>query len=60
MIVESFPPKQNKLIQTLGDIGYEFYDADRLSEVENKTCNFFVYHADGPLGKLNIQEFFNT
>ena len=60
MIIESFPPKQNKLIQTLGNIGYEFYDADRLSEVENKTCNFFGYHADGPLGKLNIQEFFNS
>ena len=49
MILESFPPIQQKIIQTLHRIGYEIYDADRLSPIEGATQNLFAWHPKGLL-----------
>ena len=56
MILESFPPIQQKIIQTLDRIGYKIYDADRLSPVVGATQNLFAWHPKGPLK----ESFFNN
>ena len=55
MIIESFPPKQERVVKTLDKIGYKIYDADRLSLLENKTCNLFAWHPDGPIRPSKIE-----
>ena len=55
MIIESFPPKQERVVKTLVKIGYRIYDADRLSYIQNKTYNLFAWHPDGPIDPSKIE-----
>ena len=57
IIIESFPPKQERVVKTLDDIGYQIYDADRLSSIQNGTCNLFAWHPHGPIKPSKIEKF---
>ena len=56
MIIESFPPKQERVVKALGKIGYRIYDADRLSSIQNKTSNLFAWHPEGPIDPSTIEK----
>ena len=55
LIIESFPPKQAKIIITLKEIGYKIKDADKMSAVQDNTVNLFAWHPQGPIEKPAIQ-----
>ena len=55
LIIESFPPKQNRVIKILQSKGYEFIDADHSSHVNKNTHNLFAWHSSGPLNKKDLQ-----
>ena len=55
LIIESFPPKQAKIIITLKEIGYKIKDADKMSAVQDNTVNLFAWHPQGPIEKPVIQ-----
>ena len=57
LIIESFPPKQAKVISLLQTYGYNLEDADRGSPVNSKTNNLFAWHPQGPLKESIIQKF---
>jgi len=57
LIIESFPPQQEKIIEILSNLGYRLYDADRMSNLQNKTTNLFAWHSEGPLGAFKIESF---
>jgi FkbM family methyltransferase len=56
LIIESFPPKQAKVISLLQTYGYNLEDADRNSPVNSKTNNLFAWHPKGPLKESIIQK----
>ena len=56
LIIESFPPKQEKVISHLKACGYNLEDADRGSSVNSKTNNLFAWHPQGPLKESIIQK----
>jgi FkbM family methyltransferase len=56
LIIESFPPKQVKVISLLQTYGYNLEDADRISPVNSKTNNLFAWHPQGPLEESIIQK----
>jgi FkbM family methyltransferase len=56
LIIESFPPKQEKVISHLQAYGYNLKDADRSSPVNSKTNNLFAWHPQGPLKESIIQK----
>lgn len=56
LIIESFPPKQEKVISLLQAYGYKLEDADRHSQVNSKTNNLFAWHPHGPLKESVIQK----
>ena len=57
LIIESFPPKQRRVVKTLGKIGYQFYDADRLSPLQDKTSNLIAWHNEGPIEQSKLKVF---
>jgi FkbM family methyltransferase len=56
LIIESFPPKQEKVISHLQAYGYNLEDADRRGPVNSKTNNLFAWHPKGPLKESIIQK----
>jgi len=56
LIIESFPPKQKKVISLLLEYGYKIGDADRNSSLNSKTNNLFAWHPQGPLKESIIQQ----
>jgi FkbM family methyltransferase len=56
MIIESFPPKQIRVLERLLKIGYKVIDADRLSKIQNNTNNLFAWHPSGPIEFSKVQE----
>ena len=56
LIIESFPPKQAKLIMALREIGYKINDADKMSTVQDDTVNLFAWHPQGPLEDAAVQK----
>lgn len=56
LLVESFPPKQKKVIRYLQNIDYQIFDADRTSPVSEKTHNLFAWHPSGPLDSKDINK----
>lgn len=55
LILESFPPRQKKVVEFLLDYGYSIMDADRKVHINSKTQNLFAWHPDGPLAKSIIE-----
>jgi len=55
LILESFPPRQKKVVEFLLDYGYSMVDADRKVHINPKTQNLFAWHPDGPLAKSIIK-----
>ena len=56
LIIESFPPKQEKVISLLQAYRYNLVDADRYSPVNPKTNNLFAWHPQGPVKESIIQK----
>lgn len=56
IIMESFPPKQEQVIDFLQDFGYLVWDAERNESVGTHTNNLFAWHPNGPLTESKIQE----
>ena len=56
LIIESFPPKQEKVISLLQAYGYNLKDADRNIPVNSKTNNLFAWHPQGPIKESIIQK----
>jgi FkbM family methyltransferase len=56
VIIESFPPKQEKVIYHLQAYGYNLKDADRNIPVNSKTNNLFAWHPQGPIKESIIQK----
>jgi len=56
LIIESFPPKQEKVISLLQAYGYNLEDADQHSPLNSKTNNLFAWHPQGPLKNSIIQK----
>jgi FkbM family methyltransferase len=56
IIIESFVPKQEKVISILQKYGYDLRDADRHSPVNSKTTNLLAWHPQGPLKESIIQK----
>ena len=55
LIMESFPPRQKKVVEFLLDYGYSIIDADRKVDINLKTQNLFAWHPDGPLDQSMIK-----
>ena len=55
LIIESFPPKQSKVVESLKNLGYKVWDADRLSTIQENTNNLFAWHPDGLLMKESLK-----
>ena len=55
LIIESFPPKQTKVVESLKSQGFKIWDADRLSTLQENTNNLFAWHPDGPLGEESLK-----
>jgi FkbM family methyltransferase len=60
LIIESFPPQQEKVISLLQKYGYKLIDADRHGPVNSKTNNLFAWHPQGPLQESIIQTVLNS
>ena len=54
LILESFPPKQELVIDLLNDMEYELLDAENGKPLGPRTNNIFAWHSDGPLSKSEI------
>jgi len=54
LILESFPPKQELVIDFLRKMGYELLDAESGKPLGSRTNNIFAWHSDGPLSKSEI------
>ena len=56
LIIESFPPKQSKVVENLKNLGFKIWDADRLSTIQENTNNLFTRHPNGPLKKESLKD----
>jgi len=56
LILESFPPKQEQVVNFLTDHGYEILDAERKKPLGGHTTNLFAWHPAGPLRSSEIRE----
>jgi len=56
LIVESFPPKQEKVVTFLTKLGYLIWDAERNKPLGSDTTNLFAWHPDGPLCESEIRK----
>ena len=55
LIIESFPPKQSKIVESLKNLDFKIWDADLLSTIQENTNNLFAWHPDGPLKKESLK-----
>jgi FkbM family methyltransferase len=60
LILESFPPKQEQVIDFLKDLGYAVLDAERNESVGAKTNNLFAWHSNGPLAEAIIRKIIDS
>ena len=56
LILESFPPKQEQVVEFLTELGYEVLDAERKKPLEPHTNNLFAWHSEGPLSESEIRK----
>ena len=56
LILESFPPKQELVINFLTEFGYKIWDAERKKPIGTRTTNLFAWHPEGPLPESDMQE----
>ena len=56
LILESFPPKQEQVVNFLTELGYEILDAERKKPLGAHTNNLFAWHPEGPLPESDIRK----
>lgn len=56
LLIESFPPNQQKVINLLSNIGYKFWDSDLGKLLNAQTTNLFAWHEDGSLGTMEVKK----
>ena len=56
LLIESFPPNQQKVINLLSNIGYKFWDSDLGKLLSAQTTNLFAWHENGPLGTMEVKK----
>ena len=56
LLIESFPPNLDKVVNFLTKLGYEFWDSDLNKPLSSQTSNLFAWHKNGPLGTEEIEE----
>ena len=56
LILESFPPKQEQVVNFLTELGYESLDAERKKPLGSHTTNLFAWHPEGPLPESDIRK----
>jgi FkbM family methyltransferase len=56
LILESFPPKQEQVVNFLTELGYEVWDAERKKPLGAHTNNLFAWHPEGPLPESDIRK----
>jgi FkbM family methyltransferase len=55
LILESFPPKQEQVVEFLTELGYEVLDAEREKPLGPHTNNLLAWHSEGPLSEPEIR-----
>ncbi|MBT3636169.1 MAG: FkbM family methyltransferase [Opitutae bacterium] len=55
LIIESFPPRQEEVIHFLCQLGYEIRDAERNTQVSDRTNNLLAWNKAGPLPSSEIR-----
>jgi FkbM family methyltransferase len=56
LIFESFPPKQEQVVDFLTELGYEVLDAERKKNLGPHTNNLIAWHPEGPLSEPDIRK----
>lgn len=56
LLIESFPPNLDRVVNFLTKLGYEFWDSDLNKPLSSQTSNIFAWHKNGPLGTEEIEE----
>ena len=56
LLLESFPPKQDKVVDFLHELGYETLDAETRKPIGPQTNNLFAWHSEGPLPQASISK----
>ena len=56
LILESFPPKQEEVVNFLTELGYQILDAERKKALGSDTTNLFAWHPEGPLPESDIRK----
>ena len=56
LLIESFPPNLDRVVNFLTKLGYEFWDSDLNKPLSSQTSNLFAWHKNGPLGTEEIEE----
>lgn len=56
LLIESFPPHLDRVVNFLTKLGYKFWDSDLNKPLSSQTSNIFAWHKNGPLGTEEIEE----
>lgn len=56
LLIESFPPNLDRVVNFLTKLGYKFWDSDLNKPLSSQTSNIFAWHKNGPLGTEEIEE----
>lgn len=56
LLIESFPPNLDRVVNFLTKLGYKFWDSDLNKPLSSQTSNLFAWHKNGPLGTEEIEE----
>tara|TARA_B100000674_G_C37731744_1_gene864637 strand:+ start:71 stop:913 length:843 start_codon:yes stop_codon:yes gene_type:complete len=56
LLLESFPPKLDKVVDFLHELGYETLDAETRKTIDHQTNNLFAWHSEGPLPQASIRK----
>ena len=57
LLIESFPPNLDKVVNFLTKLGYRFWDSDLNKPLSAQTSNLFACHDNGPLAREEIEKF---
>ena len=56
LLIESFPPNLDKVVNFLTKLGYKFWDSDLNKQLSAQTSNLFAWHDNGPLAREEIEK----
>jgi FkbM family methyltransferase len=56
LLIESFPPNLDRVVNFLTKLGYKFWDSDLNKPLSAQTSNLFAWHDNGPLAREEIEK----